>query len=74
MNQLRTLNINSVKKKIDRSKAFIYKEMDRGNFPKPLKMGRSVVWIESEIDAWLQQFIDERDRASNLSSSSFAVN
>lgn len=73
MNQLRTLNINSVKKKIDRSKAFIYKEMDRGNFPKPLKMGRSVVWIESEIDAWLQQFIDERDREAGRSVTSLVM-
>lgn len=31
-------------------------------FPKPVKIGlRKNAWIESEIDAWIQQRIEERD-------------
>ena len=28
-----------------------------GEFPKPIKLGRSSRWLESEVEAWLQQRI-----------------
>jgi predicted DNA-binding transcriptional regulator AlpA len=33
-----------------------------GKFPPPLKAGENTnAWVESEIDAWIQQRITERD-------------
>ena len=32
----------------------VYRWMDEGRFPKPVRLGsRSVAWIEHEIDEWL---------------------
>ena len=47
--------------------------IQRGEFPAPLKVsasGRTVVWLEAEIDAWLearlaQRAQDRKQRASN---------
>jgi prophage regulatory protein len=36
--------------------------MKAGTFPKPVKIGeRAVAWPESEINAWLEQRIAERE-------------
>jgi len=41
--------------------------MSRGEFPKPLPIGlRAVGWLESEVDAWLETRIAERDRKTAL--------
>ncbi|BBE08295.1 Phage transcriptional regulator, AlpA [Mycoavidus cysteinexigens] len=37
----------------------LYDRIKRGEFPKPVKIGRVAVrWIESEIITWVQQRID----------------
>lgn len=36
---------------------WFYKLIQDGEFPKPIKMGRSSRWLESEVEAWLQQRI-----------------
>ncbi|EOD8954713.1 TPA: AlpA family transcriptional regulator [Klebsiella aerogenes] len=42
------------------SKSWIYKLIAQGNFPKPIKIGsRSIAFIESEIDEWINQRIAE---------------
>ncbi|MEY1581647.1 helix-turn-helix transcriptional regulator, partial [Providencia manganoxydans] len=30
-----------------------------GEFPKPIKLGRSSRWLKSEVEQWLQARIDE---------------
>jgi len=32
-------------------------------FPMPVKIGRRSLWVEAEIEAWMQQRIAERDGA-----------
>jgi predicted DNA-binding transcriptional regulator AlpA len=32
-----------------------------GLFPRPVKIGNKNAWIESEIDAWIAERIQERD-------------
>ncbi len=32
----------------------IYREMHRGGFPKPLKIGSSVRWRWSEVASWIE--------------------
>ena len=54
----RLLRLKSVKRKSGRSKSAIYKDMKEGNFPQCISLGgRSVAWLESEIDAWIAERI-----------------
>ncbi|PQX65854.1 helix-turn-helix transcriptional regulator [Cronobacter sakazakii] len=40
---------------------YFYKLIKDGRFPKQIKLGRSSRWLESEVEAWLQQrIIDSR--------------
>lgn len=43
----------------------IYELVRKGEFPAPVKRGRSSLWIESEIDAWIAGLKDTRDRERN---------
>ncbi|MCI2402619.1 AlpA family transcriptional regulator [Serratia sp. PGPR-27] len=36
---------------------WFYKLIQLGEFPKPIKLGRSSRWLQSEVEAWLQQRI-----------------
>ena len=45
-----------------KSRAAIYAAMNRGRFPKTVKLGRkSVAFLEHEIDAWIAEHIAQRD-------------
>ncbi|QKJ61147.1 helix-turn-helix transcriptional regulator [Serratia fonticola] len=36
---------------------WFYKQIKDGEFPKPIKLGRSSRWMQSEVEAWVQQRI-----------------
>lgn len=38
---------------------WFYKLIQDGIFPKPIKLGRSSRWLQSEVEAWLQLRIAE---------------
>ncbi len=38
---------------------WFYKLIKLREFPKPIKLGRSSRWLQSEVEAWLQQRIDQ---------------
>ncbi|MEI2627874.1 AlpA family transcriptional regulator [Erwinia aphidicola] len=38
---------------------WFYKLIKDGEFPKPIKLGRSSRWMQSEIEAWVQQRIHQ---------------
>ncbi|EOJ8669310.1 MULTISPECIES: helix-turn-helix transcriptional regulator [Providencia] len=38
---------------------WFYKLIQDGEFPKPIKLGRSSRWLKSEVEQWLQVRIDE---------------
>lgn len=41
----------------------LYRWMAEGSFPKPVRIGPNAVgWPESEIDAWIEARIAERDQ------------
>jgi len=54
-----------VLKKVGLSKVTLQTLMDAVKFPKPVKLcgqdGRAVGWIDSEVDAWIEQRIADRD-------------
>lgn len=62
----RFLKLNEV---VDRTKicrARVYQLMELNEFPKSVKLGqRSVAWLESEIDSWIDERIQERDEKNN---------
>jgi prophage regulatory protein len=59
----RVIRRPAVEDKTGYSCSTIYDKMQRGEFPKPIPLGkRSVGWIEDEIDAHIAERIAERDR------------
>lgn len=44
------------------SKSEIYQRIKLGHFPKPIALGpRKVVFLESDIEAWMQARMDQQD-------------
>lgn len=43
---------------------WFYKLIKDGLFPKPIKLGRSSRWLQSEVESWLQQHIDQSRQAN----------
>lgn len=61
------LKIKKVLKMTGLSRSSIYAYIEKGKFPKQVKLGeRSVAWIEEEVVAWIDARITERE-ASNSS-------
>ena len=57
----RLLRRNDVMRLTGLAKATIYRLMQRGDFPIPIKLGeRAVAWRSDELDEW----ISSRERAS----------
>lgn len=40
------------------SDKWFYKLISEGKFPKPIKLGRSSRWLESEVKFWVQERIE----------------
>lgn len=38
---------------------WFYKLINEGKFPKPIKLGRSSRWLESEVEAWVKNCINQ---------------
>lgn len=53
------LKLPTVIEKTGCGRASIYRKIAEGGFPTPIKLGeRSVGWIESEVDDWLDKQIE----------------
>ncbi|MFI4957365.1 MAG: helix-turn-helix transcriptional regulator [Gammaproteobacteria bacterium] len=39
----------------------IYRRMSNGTFPRPTKIGATSLWVESEVQNWINERIVERD-------------
>ena len=59
---LRLLRLPEVRERTGHSTSIIYAQISRGDFPRPVLIGsRSVGWLESEIDSWIEARIAARD-------------
>lgn len=55
------LRLPAVRARTGLSRSTIYLRISEGNFPRPIQLGvRAVGWLESEIDEWLDQQIQNR--------------
>jgi len=56
------IRLPEVQRRTGYSKAWIYRLISQNRFPSSVKIGsRSVAFIESEVDEWISQRIEERD-------------
>ncbi|EJG7683686.1 AlpA family transcriptional regulator, partial [Escherichia coli] len=50
------IRLSEVMRRTGYGRAWIYRLISQGRFPKPVKIGpRSVAFIESEVDEWINQ-------------------
>jgi prophage regulatory protein len=58
----RLIRFPEVVKRTGKSRSAIYVAMGKGRFPKPVNLGpKSVAFIESEIDLWIEEVTAARD-------------
>ncbi|MFB5173298.1 AlpA family transcriptional regulator [Erwinia amylovora] len=56
------IRLSEAQRRTGYSKAWLYRLISQNRFPLPVKIGsRSIAFVESEIDAWINQRIAERD-------------
>ncbi len=56
------IRLPEVQRRTGYSKAWIYRLLREQRFPQSVKIGsRSIAFVESEVDEWIIQRIEERD-------------
>jgi len=58
------LRMPDVIKKVGLRRTAIYDKISSDDFPQPIKLGNVSVWLESELDAWMQLKVEEHRKAS----------
>jgi len=54
------IRLPEVQRRTGYSKAWIYRLLKEGRFPKSVKIGsRAIAFVESEVDQWIEQRIAE---------------
>ncbi|AXF78343.1 AlpA family phage regulatory protein [Erwinia tracheiphila] len=52
------ISAKEVLRRVQRSKAWLYKQLSKNAFPRPVKIGtRAISFIESEVDHWIKEQI-----------------
>ena len=60
----RLLRLSEVLTTIALGRTMVYALMARGEFPQPLKAGRTSRWVESEVQAWVMRLAEGRTSMS----------
>jgi prophage regulatory protein len=55
----RLLRRPGIQDKVELGRSALYDLIKRGQFPTPIKIGRSSFWVESEIDSWIELRIQQ---------------
>jgi prophage regulatory protein len=62
----RLLRRKQVEEKTGQARSSLYDAMKQGKFPKPINLGmRSVAWLEDEIDAWIDERVNIRNKQND---------
>jgi prophage regulatory protein len=57
----RLLRIKGVLDRVGFGKAYLYREIQAGRFPAPVKLSpKMATWVETEVDAWIAERIARR--------------
>jgi len=60
---MKLIRLNDVKAATGLARSTIYKYLKQGLFPAPVPLGgRSVAWVELEVQAWITERIRDRDQ------------
>lgn len=60
--QIKIVPLTAVIQTVSLGRAMVYRLAQRGQFPKPIRLSpRRSGWIESEVIAWLEARIAQRD-------------
>lgn len=55
------IKLQAVKQLTALGRTSIYNKVKAGQFPKPFSLGlRSIAWLSSDIDTWIQSRVDAR--------------
>lgn len=49
------LKLHEVEEMINFKKSFIYEQCRKGNFPQPIRIGKSARWLLSGVLEWIEQ-------------------
>lgn len=61
--KLSILRRKQVEQRTGLSRSTIYLRIQKGCFPRPINLGaRAVGWLENEIEAWLVERLEVRDK------------
>lgn len=64
---MRLIKLAEVMNQTALGRSSVYKYMKEGLFPKPVtQIGKSVAWVESEVQEWILDRIGKRDDAELL--------
>lgn len=64
---MRIIRLRDVMSATGLARSTIYKYISENFFPKPISLGdRCVGWIESEIQDWILERIEERDKQNGI--------
>ncbi|MDB1122234.1 AlpA family transcriptional regulator [Vibrio algarum] len=62
---MRFIRLKEVISKTGLSRSTIYSLIKEGRFPPNVPIGsRSVAWVESEVEEWLEESVQVRDKAA----------
>jgi len=61
---MKFLSKREVSQKIGLSRTEIDRKEVAGKFPKRVRVGCRVFWVESEVEGWMERLIAKRDYAS----------
>ncbi|MGR5340964.1 AlpA family transcriptional regulator [Vibrio astriarenae] len=64
---MRLIRLKEVIETTGLSRSCIYKYIEEGRFPRNVPLcGRAVAWVESEVQEWIREAINNRDRPIEL--------
>lgn len=56
----RLVRLPEVLKRVGWSRSQLYKQIERGRFPRPARLSeRTVAWLEADIDQWIEERVRE---------------
>jgi predicted DNA-binding transcriptional regulator AlpA len=55
------ITLSTLVEMLQRSRASLYRDIKRGEFPKQIKLGNSSRWIRSEVEDYLAKLTASRD-------------